>query len=129
MVVDPSKANYCRRIDGSFYSNSKTLQDMAQVKHKLLMAKSCCTFQGFKKINVPIIHKCVNMSCDLVCCAEKYTKIKILLYQALLPQSPAQVSSLQAQSCQAGKLVQTQTEDALPGHRLRNGDALSGHRD
>ena len=25
MVVDPSKANYCRWIDGSFYSNSKTL--------------------------------------------------------------------------------------------------------
>ena len=25
MVVDPSKANYCRRIDGSFYSDSKTL--------------------------------------------------------------------------------------------------------
>ena len=25
MVVDPSKANYCRRIDGSFYIDSKTL--------------------------------------------------------------------------------------------------------
>ena len=47
---------------------------MVLVKHKLLMAKSCCTFQGFKKINVPFIHTCANMSCDLVCCAEKYTK-------------------------------------------------------
>ena len=25
MVVNPSKANYCRRIDGSLYSDSKTL--------------------------------------------------------------------------------------------------------
>ena len=27
MVVDPSKANYCRKIDGSFYNDSKTLID------------------------------------------------------------------------------------------------------
>ena len=44
---------------------------MALVKHKLLLAKSCCTFQGFKKINLLFINKCANMSCDLVCCQEK----------------------------------------------------------
>ena len=29
-------------------------QDMALVKHKLLMVKSCCTFKVSKKLNVPI---------------------------------------------------------------------------
>ena len=29
-------------------------QDMALVKHKLLMVKSCCTFKVSKKINVPL---------------------------------------------------------------------------
>ena len=33
MVVDPSKANYCRRIDGSFYSGSKTLQHTGTEEH------------------------------------------------------------------------------------------------
>ena len=36
MVVDPSKANYCRRIDGNFYSNSKTLMPSQKYLKKCL---------------------------------------------------------------------------------------------
>ena len=50
-------------------------QDMALVKHKLLMVKSCCTFKVPKQLNVPV--KCCKNDIDLVYCAEKYTKMKM----------------------------------------------------
>ena len=50
-------------------------QDMALVKHKLLMAKSCCTFKVSKKFKCTLL-LCL-MSLTLYSCAEKYTKMKM----------------------------------------------------